>query len=139
MIENQIVTWLITHLGALGGVLALAVLLALRFGPQVLQGLRERRLAALHSRLQRQQVADQERLSLKEEASQARAELHKILTNHISHLEAQSEATRAFHTAATEQLIESTHQLKELRREVGQVYDRLETVKDDVKELKGRP
>ena len=60
-----------------------------------------------------------------------------ILTNHISHLEAESTSTREFHAAAVGQLQEMTHQLKELRREHVEMAEDVETIKDDVKEIKG--
>lgn len=123
MIETIIVPWLLAHWGTAGGTLSLLVLLAVRFGPQYITNLRERRLAE-----QQRRIADKAEITNREHDLFARldrkdAVLEKISGNHIQHLEAQLAKTDAFHDTAIEHLRQMTHDLRELRGEVKDVRD----------------
>ena len=132
--EIQFVQWAMQHLGVLGAVMVLGLLLSLRFLPSVLQELRERRLAKLQAR---QGVAQREAELLRRlEAKDAK--LETILTNHIAHLQAETADTRSFHQAATEHLKALTHELRELRVDLSKVADHVDEVRGNVREIKGR-
>lgn len=136
--EIQLISWLREHWGSLGLAGGILVYLAVKFLPTYLQSLREQRLAALERRNRDRQWQENERASLRAQTKAAQDELHTILTNHIAHLQEEAQATRAFHTAAVEQLQEMTHQLKELRREHMEFHRDLEEVKGDVKVIRGQ-
>lgn len=137
MLELPLLKWAFDHLGTLGGAAVLFLLLLLRFYQPFLQSLREKRQAASDKRREEKEWRERERDEMRREAAEARAELHKITTNHITHLEAEARATREFHAAAVEQLREQTHQLKEIRREHGEMAADLRILSGDIREIKG--
>ena len=121
--EFTLINWLLAHWGAAGGTLSLLVLLAVRFGPQYISSLRERRLAE-----QQRRMADKAEISNREHDLFARIDrkdevLEKLTGNHIQHLEAQMAKSDAFHDTAIEHLRQMTHDLRELRAEVRDVRD----------------
>ena len=138
MLELPLVQWAQQHLGTLGAVVVLLILIGVRFLPSLIQAAREKRQAVLDRRRQDREWQERERAELRGDAKAAQQELHVILTNHIAHLEAEAKATREFHGAAVEQLREMTHQLREIRREHGEMADDLEEVKGDVKVIRGQ-
>lgn len=123
MIETTIVSWLLAHWGPVGGTLSLLVLLAIRFGPQYVQGLREKRLAYQQRRIDEQRVISQREHDLFARIDRKDAVLEKLTGNHIQHLEAQMAKSDAFHDTAIEHLRAMTHDLRELRSQVHEVRD----------------
>jgi hypothetical protein len=114
------------------GVAAGAFLVILvRFGPQWLASLREKRMAHAMAR-------DQDRRAAQARFEAKDAQLHLILTNHIAHLQAETEATRAFHQAATEHLVALTHEIRELRIDQAEALRKVDEIRGDIKEIKGR-
>ena len=123
MVETTVIAWLLAHWGALGGVLSLAVLLCVRFLPQYVASLRERRLAE-----QQRRIADKAEITNREHDLFARldrkdAALEKLTGNHIQHLEMVMAKSDAFHDAAVEHLRAMTHDLREIRGEVKEIRD----------------
>lgn len=137
MLELPIIKFAFEHLGTIGGVLVLLILLALRFMPGFQQALREKAQAAADRRREEKEWREREREEMRRRAMDAEADLRKILTNHIAHLEARSEAQLSFEQAAVTQLGEMTHQLKELRREQQALILDLRDIGKDVSEIKG--
>lgn len=129
--EMTIISWLLAHWGPVGGTVALLVLLSLRFGPQYVQNLRERRLASQQRRIDEQRVISQREHDLFSRLDRKDEVLEKLTGNHIQHLEAQLAKTDQFHDSAIEHLRTMTNALHELRAEV-------KDVRDITLEIKGR-
>lgn len=123
MVENAIVVWMLKYWGPLGAALSLGVLVAVRFGPPYLQGLREKRLAAQQEKLDAGREHTQRERDLLLRIDRKDDVLAKLTGNHIQHLEAQMAKTDAFHDAMVEHLRAMTHDLRELRSEIRDVRD----------------
>lgn len=136
MAENAVVAWLLAHWGTFGGSLGLVVLLLLRFGPDYIRGLREKRLAVQQERIQRRSSD-----SLRESALQGRldakdAQLTTILTNHIAHLEEELKLTRAFHVAIVAEIQKHGVDLARAEKTLNDAAEDLEDVKTVVHEIR---
>ena len=138
MIESQVITFLLTNWGWLGGILGVGVLVLIRFGPAWLQGMREKRLAQMNLRAQTQQVHSQREQQLFERLDRKDAVLEKISSNHIAHLEQQLAASQGFFEAALRTLVSLDQNQKELRTQVSEIEGKLGQVKDDTTFLRGR-
>lgn len=123
MVENAIVAWMLKYWGPVGASISLVVLVAVRFGPQYLQGLREKRLAAQQRRLNEEMAHTQRERDLLQRIDRKDDLMAKLTGNHIQHLEAQMAKSDAFHEAAVSLLSQMTHELKEVRAEIRDVRD----------------
>ncbi len=136
--EMAVIAWLLAHWGTVGGTLSLIVLLAIRFGPQYVQALRERRIATQQRRIDEQRVVSQREHDLFARIDRKDEILEKLTGNHIQHLELQLAASREFYGAATERLTMISTEMKEVRRELEYLHAFASDSKNDLQYLKGR-
>jgi hypothetical protein len=136
--EIQLVEFVLKHVGILGALLLLCVLLGLRFLPAYLQDLREKRLVHLQARNQVQAAHSERERALFARLDRKDEVLEKLTGNHIQHLEAELSAARSFYEAATRTLQSLDNGQKELRADVRELHVQMERVEGGVDYLKGR-
>jgi len=134
--ETPVIAWLLANWGKTGGVTALALLLLVRFLPQYLINLRERRLADAQRRLaDKAEITNRER-SLFERLDRKDAVLEKLTGNHIQHLEVVLAKSDAFHDAAVEHLRAMTTELREARGELLAIRAKVDDIHTTTKEIR---
>lgn len=138
MQEYQLLHWMKTNLGAIGGIGGILVMLAVRFLPAYLQNLRERRLEEL-----RQKLGEKQEYTNRERELFARIDRKDELVNqltavHMKSLESQLESSREFHGEALKLLRELVERMEGLVKSSARLDVDMREVKEDTSYLKGR-
>lgn len=136
MIE-QIVSFVKNNAGATAGGGGLIGLLAVRFLPQILTDLRERRLAARQEQLQAKQEYTVREHELMAKLDRKDAVLEKLTGNHIAHLEIQLTASREFYTEAVKALSALSKVQDDIVKEIRELRKDAQDIKNDTSFIKG--
>jgi uncharacterized membrane protein YhiD involved in acid resistance len=127
--ELELLRFAKEHLGFIGTGAVLVLLIALRFLPAWIAGLRERRLEDLRQRLAEKQEMTAREHDLFSRIDRKDAVLEKLTGNHIQHLEAQLAATREFYT-------EAMRNLQALNTTQEAIHEELKALRHDAEEIK---
>lgn len=134
---TEIISFMKNNAGATAGGGGLIGLLAVRFLPQILADLRERRLAARTAQLQDKQEVTQREHELMSKIDRKDAMLEKLTGNHIQHLEIQLTASREFYSEAVKLLASLNSSQENLARELQELRRDAADIKNDTSFIKG--